>query len=72
MTFRAGDAVMITYDGRTVPGTITLASPNGVSLMLAFDALLGGHVGMMPVLGDGRGNYASLIEQRPVKIERVQ
>jgi hypothetical protein len=58
---RTGDAVTIECDGRTIPGTVILASPNGVSLMLGFEAVLDGHLGMMPVLRDDDGSYASIM-----------
>lgn len=50
--FRRGDLVHIEWLGRKVAGRIRLASPNGQSLMLAFDAMLEGYAGMMPVLWD--------------------
>ena len=69
---KTGDAVSITYDGRTVPGTIKLASPNGRSLMLEFDAMLGGFVGMMPVLADDDGAYRDLVLGRPVVVVKEE
>lgn len=50
--WKAGDAVKIKCDGRVVPGTVRMASSNGWSLMLEFEAVLAGHVAMMPVLWD--------------------
>ena len=47
--FKKGDAVRITYDGRTVTGRVLIAAPNSRSLMLAFEAVLGSYVGLMPV-----------------------
>lgn len=52
MIYKTGDKVTIECDGRTLPGTVMLASSNGISLMLSFDALLDGHAGMMPVVRD--------------------
>lgn len=69
-TFRTGDAVVIGYGERTVPGIVKLASPNGQSLMLQYEAILGGFVGAMPVLGDDRGGYRDLIFGQPVTVER--
>ena len=66
---KTGDAVMITCDGRCVPGEIVLASDNQASLMLRFEAMLHGHVGMMPVLRDPGGIYRTLIGDHPVFIE---
>lgn len=69
--WQKGDRVVITYGDRTVDGEVTLASPNSVSLMLSFEALLGGHAGMMPVLLDDDGVYKSLIEWKPVILRRL-
>jgi hypothetical protein len=67
---RTGDPVTIGYDGRTVPGVVKLASPNGQSLMLEFEAVLRGHLGMMPVLGDGAGGFRDLMHGQPVTLAR--
>jgi antitoxin (DNA-binding transcriptional repressor) of toxin-antitoxin stability system len=67
--FKAGDAVIITCDGRTVAGVVSLASPNGVSLILMFEALLHGHAGYMPVLKHDDGVFRSLIGAHPVQID---
>jgi len=37
-------------DGRKVPAIVQLASDNGWSLALAFEAIIGGWVAMMPLL----------------------
>jgi len=50
--WRTGESVRITYAGRTVLGKVILASSNGRSLALEFDAMLGGWPGGMPVLWD--------------------
>lgn len=66
---RRGDFVTIQYEGRSVAGMILLASPNGKSLMLGFDAMLGGHVGSMPVLMDHDGTYRSIVTNEMVSIK---
>jgi hypothetical protein len=66
---KTGDLVTITYDGRTVAGVVKLASGNGASLMLEFEAILGGFVGMMPALRDDAGTYRDLVFHKPVAIE---
>jgi hypothetical protein len=68
MTLRTGDEIMIEYEGRRVPGLIALASSNERSLMITFDAMIDGHVGMMPLLRDEHGVYRSLATKKPVKI----
>lgn len=66
--FKTGDPVVIGCDGRTVPGVVQLASANGKSLMLSFDALLDGHAGMMPVLLDDDGVFRSIISGIAVEL----
>lgn len=51
--WKTDEQVRITVERRTVDGVVVLASPNGKSLMLAFDAMLVGHAGMKPVLWAG-------------------
>jgi hypothetical protein len=72
MTFKSGDAVRLTYKGRTVDAVIALASPNGASLFVCWeDGLLGGHAGSMPIMRDHRsGDYFSLIEGDAVTLEK--
>lgn len=65
-----GDRVLITYEGRTVPGAVVLASPNGRSLMLSFEAILGGYVGMMPVLRQAADDvYRDVFNQNEVTVK---
>jgi hypothetical protein len=68
--WRTGDAVQIECDGRTVPGSVTLASPNSISLVLSFEAILDGHVGMMPVLRHDDGVYRSIVTQVAVRLSK--
>lgn len=74
--FEKGDYVRATYDGRSVKAIVLLASPNGRSLIISWtatdDGLLGGHVGTMPILRDEGGFYRSLMEGRPVTLERIE
>lgn len=69
--FGTGDAVLIECEGVTVEGVVILASENGKSLMLGFDALLDGYVGMLPVLRDDDGGYRSLVTGVAVTISRA-
>ena len=39
--------------------------------MLGFDAMLGGFIGMMPVLKDDFGTYRDLIEAEPVEVKAL-
>jgi hypothetical protein len=67
---RKGSRVLITYKGREVEGWVIVASDNQHSLMLGFDAMLGGFVGMMPVLDNGDG-YRDLVEHEPVEVKAL-
>jgi hypothetical protein len=66
---KRGDRVIIECDGKTVPGIVLLASENDKSLMLSFDALIDGHVGMMPVLQNDDGEYRSIMTDVLVKLQ---
>lgn len=69
--FRIGDEVLIEYDRQTEQGFVIHASTNGRSLMLAFDAIIDGHVGMMPVLRETDGRYHSIVTGTEVKLESI-
>jgi hypothetical protein len=65
---RTGDAVLIECEGAKTEGVVIFASSNGKSLMLGFDAVLHGHVGMMPVSRNDDGGYSSVITGIDVKV----
>ena len=62
--WRQGDHVMIAIGPDSTPGWVTLASGNGKSLMLEFEAILHGHVGTMPVLLEDDGCFRSIDHRR--------
>lgn len=72
-TYRRGQFVRVTYCGKTLEAMITLASPNGRSLMLCFDGVLyangGAYPGAMPVLKGEDGVYRDIVNYQPVRIE---
>jgi len=68
---RTGDPVVITYDSRTVRGTVKLASSNGRSLVLEYEAILGGFLGIMPALMDDDGSFRDLLFGRPIVISHI-
>lgn len=71
MKYSKGDAIEVTCNGRTVDGIVVLASPNSQSLFIAFDAMFGGHVGMMPVtMRDANSGY-SIIDDTEITIRKV-
>jgi hypothetical protein len=67
--WRTGEEVILRCDGRSLPARILLASPNGHSLALAFEGIVAGFVGMMPVLWDERArSFVSLGVACPVEV----
>ena len=67
--WKTGDAVRITYRGRTVDGAIQLASPNGRSIMLSFEAVLGNYAGGMPAMrGENGGPFYCLVNNEEVTL----
>lgn len=64
--------VFVTYKGKTVQAEVYKRSPNGKSVILRFDAMLGGYVGMMPIMWEEMepppGRYVDLIEQQPLVV----
>jgi hypothetical protein len=68
--YRKGDAIEVVHEGRTVEGNVIFASPNGLSLMIGFDAMLGGHVGMMPVTMRDATTGNSVVDGTEVTIRK--
>ena len=71
MSWRQGDRVTITIGSDSAPGEVILASGNGASLMLQFEAILHGHVGMMPVLQED-GGFHSIVTGEVVELTEGQ
>lgn len=68
--FKGGDKVTATCGGKTVNAVVVLASSNGISLAIEFEAILAGHVGVMPLLWHGGdGGYVSLMGAFPVDLQ---
>lgn len=70
--FAQGDRVLIVIRAASARGVVTLASNNGRSLMLEFEAILSGHVGMMPVLQEDDGGFRSIITREVVQLTRIE
>ena len=68
MTWKRGDFIWVEYEGERKKAMIVLASPCGGSLMVMFDGLCGGFVGMMPLLRDEAGRYHELVRDRIVEV----
>lgn len=72
LPLKAGDRVNIWYKGIFTQGSVLLASGNSKSLMLGFEAILSGYVGMMPVLwSDESERYEDLIKGLPVNLTKL-
>lgn len=56
-SLKRGDFVQITHGGRRLSGMVYLASSNGRSLIIGFDGMLGGWVGVVPLSWTGTGYY---------------
>ena len=68
--YTKGDAIEVSCEGRTVEGVVIFASANGLSLMIGFEAMLGGHAGMMPVtMRDATSGY-SIIDHTEITIRK--
>ena len=70
MRFNKGDGVIIDCDGRTLDGEIVMASENNFALMVRFEAILAGHVEMMPVFHVNGDIYRSVSDGTTVTIRR--
>lgn len=64
---KTGDKVRIVYGDQRVDGVAMMVSANGNSLMLRFEAIIDGHVGMMPVLRQD-GVYRSVVTGSVVEL----
>jgi hypothetical protein len=65
---RPGDLVQVTFDGRTVRARVALVTADGRPGAITFDAMLGGYVGMMPIVWNMDGTAVDLIEGREVVV----
>lgn len=69
---KQGDVINIRHGRAIFRGCVDLASSNGVSLIISFEALIGGHAGKMPVLGSPvTGEYHSIIDGTRIFIEKA-
>jgi hypothetical protein len=65
-----GDDILIVCEGRTLPAKVVMISTNQVAALIAFEGILGGHVGSMPVQRWNKdlGLYRSIINGTEVKL----
>jgi hypothetical protein len=64
-----GDKIEIIHEGRIIDGIVLMASGNGLSLMIAFDAMITGHLGMMPVTMRDAVSGFSIIDGTEIMIK---
>lgn len=71
--FKTGDAIDIFVPGAlaSLRGYVKLASANGKSLVLVFEGILDGHLGMMPVLLGDDGVYRSIVTGCKARLRKL-
>lgn len=67
-----GDVVQITAGDQTAKAMVVIASPNGKSLMVMFEAIIDGHVGQMPIFHDESGGYVAVLTGHQITLERIK
>lgn len=66
-----GETVELTAVGRTLNARVVIASGNGRSVFLEFDAMIDGHAGGMPLMwSDDADGFCSIANGRAVKLAR--
>ncbi len=66
--WKTGERCRISYEGRTVEGTVHLASPCGKSLAVTFEAILGGFAGLILASWE-EPRFVDLMWGKPVTLE---
>lgn len=70
--WKPGEKCRATCQGSSVVATVVLASSNGRSLAIEFDAILAGYAGLMLLLWKGDGfSVIAGPEEVPVKLEEL-
>jgi hypothetical protein len=73
--WKQGERVIVKHEGRTVEGRVLVASENGVALVVDFEAILGEHAGLMPILwkkdADGAEGFVSVFCGHRVELEEA-
>lgn len=67
--FKTGQSVLLEANDEKWLAEVVLASENGVSLMLKFNGMIGGHVGMIALLYKGNGSYISIIDESKAMVK---
>jgi hypothetical protein len=68
LVLKTGERVMIECDGRSVEGVVELASGNGKSVFITYEAILDGCVGGMPLTHFRGNSFFNPISLTPVKL----
>lgn len=68
---KRGDLISLTYGDQTVQAFVGLASPNGRSLIVFFDGMLGSYLGAMPLFCEDDGQWRGIMDQMLVTVARV-
>jgi hypothetical protein len=66
--FKNGDAIKIDCEGRTIDGVVEIVSENQAAMLIAYEAILAGFAGRMPVLRGEDGVYRDLFGHVELKI----
>jgi hypothetical protein len=66
--YHKGDEVILKHGTHSVPATVILASPNGRSLGLRFEAIFCDHVGIMALLQEHDGTFRALMTNHVVEV----
>jgi hypothetical protein len=75
--FTMGEKCVVRHHGRDVPAVVTMASGNGASLFIQWDAfkheaMIAGCVGTMPILRDESGVYRCLMNGEKVDLRHLE
>jgi hypothetical protein len=68
MSMNKGDTVII---NGSIPATVVLVTSQHGSMLLSFDGIVDGHVGMMPVMRSKTG-YISLVNGKRFTVEEAE
>jgi hypothetical protein len=66
---KTGDSVILRCGGRSVDAEVAFASPSGQSVMFIFEAIIAGHVGMMPAFMRDATHGEVLVTGEPIELE---
>lgn len=66
---KAGDRVILKCEGSSVEAIVVLASSNGKSVVFSFDAILAGHIGMMPATMHDATEGETMVGSHPITVE---